>query len=87
MGVNPSKIIFANPAKPASHLRYSSSVGVDIMTVDNESELHKIKYLHPTAKVNYYTIIVERVSFTTSRIFEFYFQLFILLQNHRTLSN
>ncbi|XP_043462594.1 ornithine decarboxylase-like [Leptopilina heterotoma] len=51
MGVSPSKIIFANPAKPASHLRYSSSVGVDIMTVDNESELHKIKYLHPTAKI------------------------------------
>lgn len=50
-GVESSRIIFANPAKPASHIRHAAAVGVDTMTVDNESELHKIKKLFPTAKV------------------------------------
>lgn len=50
-GVDASKIIFANPAKPASHIRHAAAVGVDTMTVDNESELHKIKKLHPDAKI------------------------------------
>ncbi|OXU29989.1 hypothetical protein TSAR_001106 [Trichomalopsis sarcophagae] len=51
IGVDSSRIIFANPAKPASHIRHAAAVGVDLMTVDNESELHKIKKLFPTAKV------------------------------------
>lgn len=51
VGVDSSRIIFANPAKPASHIRHAAAVGVDVMTVDNESELHKIKKLHPDAKV------------------------------------
>lgn len=51
LGVEPSRIIFANPAKPASHIRHAAAVRVETMTVDNESELHKIKKLFPTAKV------------------------------------
>lgn len=51
IGVGTSRIIFANPAKPASHIRHAAAVGVDTLTVDNESELHKIKQLHPLAKV------------------------------------
>jgi ornithine decarboxylase len=54
IGVDSSKIIFANPAKPASHIRHAAAVGVDTMTVDNESELHKITKLFPTAKVIIY---------------------------------
>ncbi|CAD6225366.1 GSCOCG00005642001-RA-CDS [Cotesia congregata] len=50
-GVDPTRIIFANPAKPASHIRHAAAVGVDITTVDNESELHKLKKIHPHAKV------------------------------------
>ncbi|XP_011502965.1 PREDICTED: ornithine decarboxylase 1-like [Ceratosolen solmsi marchali] len=51
IGVDSSRIIFANPAKPASHIRHAAAVGVDTMTVDNESELHKIKKLFPSAKI------------------------------------
>lgn len=51
IGVDSSRIIFANPAKPASHIRHAAAVGVDTMTVDSETELHKIKQLHPLAKV------------------------------------
>ncbi|KAJ4427701.1 hypothetical protein ANN_25353 [Periplaneta americana] len=49
LGVIPSRIIYANPAKPASHIRYAANCGVDTMTFDNECELHKIKSLFPTA--------------------------------------
>ena len=50
LGVAPDKIIFANPAKPASHIRYAASVQVSKMTFDNESELHKIKTFYPNSK-------------------------------------
>ena len=50
MGVDPSRIIFANPTKPASHIRHAAALGVDTMTVDNETELQKIKSLYPEAK-------------------------------------
>lgn len=51
LGVESSRIIFANPAKPASHIRHAAAMRVETMTVDNENELHKIKKLFPTAKV------------------------------------
>lgn len=50
MNVRPSRIIFANPAKPASHIRHAASVGVSRMTFDNETELHKVKKLYPDAE-------------------------------------
>lgn len=50
LGVAPERIIFAQPAKPASHLRYAAQSNVKQMTVDSEIELHKIKRLYPEAK-------------------------------------
>lgn len=50
MGVHPERIIFANPAKPASHIRYAAAAGITTMTFDNETELHKIKKLYPDAR-------------------------------------
>ncbi|XP_066249356.1 ornithine decarboxylase 1-like [Euwallacea similis] len=51
VGVNPARIIFANPAKPINHLRYASDVGVATMTFDNESELHKVHTIYPEARM------------------------------------
>ncbi|XP_046385344.1 ornithine decarboxylase-like isoform X2 [Ischnura elegans] len=51
MGVDSNRIIFANPAKPASHIRHAASLGVQLMTFDNEVELHKIRTLYSTARV------------------------------------
>eukprot|EP00048_Salpingoeca_helianthica_P014307 m.221058 g.221058 ORF g.221058 m.221058 type:complete len:428 (+) comp15706_c0_seq1:60-1343(+) len=51
MGVEPSRIIFAHPAKSISHIKYAREVGVDLMTFDNEIELTKIKEHHPTARM------------------------------------
>ncbi|XP_015184016.1 PREDICTED: antizyme inhibitor 2-like isoform X2 [Polistes dominula] len=50
-GVTPDRIIFANPTKCPSHIKFAKSVGVDKMTVDNELELYKIKNLFPEAKI------------------------------------
>lgn len=44
-----SRIIFANPAKADTHLRYARGVDVDIMTFDNMYELLKIVNYHPNA--------------------------------------
>ncbi|KAJ3414863.1 hypothetical protein HDV05_005927 [Chytridiales sp. JEL 0842] len=50
-GVDPSKIIYANPCKQASHIRYAASKGVQMMTFDNADELHKVKQFHPNAQL------------------------------------
>lgn len=51
LGVAPERIIFANPMKPSSHLRYANSNNVKTMTFDSDTELHKIKKLCPDAKL------------------------------------
>nr|CAD7200192.1 unnamed protein product [Timema douglasi] len=50
LGIDQSRILFAKPTKLASHIRYAATVGVDLMTFDNESELHKVKSLYPDAR-------------------------------------
>lgn len=50
IGVDASRIIFANPAKPASHLKYAVDQRIELLTVDGENELYKIKKFHPAAK-------------------------------------
>uniref|UniRef100_A0A1B6GPX0 ornithine decarboxylase n=1 Tax=Cuerna arida TaxID=1464854 RepID=A0A1B6GPX0_9HEMI len=49
LGVEPEKLIFANPAKLSSHIQYAASVQVSKMTFDNESELYKIKKFYPNS--------------------------------------
>jgi len=51
LGVSPSRIIYANPCKQASMIRYAYKSGVEYMTFDNETELYKIKENHPNAKI------------------------------------
>jgi len=38
-----SRIIYANPCKQLSHMRFAKQVGVSMVTVDNEAELYKHK--------------------------------------------
>eukprot|EP00612_Vaucheria_litorea_P002505 CAMPEP_0171457742 /NCGR_PEP_ID=MMETSP0945-20130129/3699_1 /TAXON_ID=109269 /ORGANISM="Vaucheria litorea, Strain CCMP2940" /LENGTH=454 /DNA_ID=CAMNT_0011983411 /DNA_START=58 /DNA_END=1420 /DNA_ORIENTATION=- len=51
MGVQPSNIIFANPCKSRSHLRYARDKGVTLVTFDSEDELVKISRYHPSARL------------------------------------
>lgn len=51
LGVSPDKIIYANPCKTNAFIRHAKNVKVDLMTFDNELELHKVAQLHPNAKL------------------------------------
>lgn len=51
LGVDPERVIFANPCKPTSFVRHASRMGVDMTTFDNADELYKIARVHPKAKL------------------------------------
>ncbi|KAL9544774.1 hypothetical protein MBANPS3_007455 [Mucor bainieri] len=51
VGVHPSRIIYANPCKQASFIRYSAQHNVSRMTFDNAEELFKIKKHYPNAEL------------------------------------
>ncbi|KXS94897.1 hypothetical protein AC578_1667 [Pseudocercospora eumusae] len=51
MGLNPDRIIYAQPCKTKSYLRYTAKTGVKQMTFDNADELYKIKDIYPTAEL------------------------------------
>lgn len=51
MGTSPERIIYAQPCKTNSYVRFVKSVGVRQMTFDNADELHKIAKLFPEAEL------------------------------------
>lgn len=50
LGVAPDQIIYAHTCKLITHLKFAREKGVDLMTFDNESELHKVKEHFPSAR-------------------------------------
>lgn len=51
LGVDPSRIIYANPCKQVSQIKYASAHGVQMMTFDSEVELMKVARSHDNAKL------------------------------------
>jgi len=51
LGVSPSRIIYAQPCKTKSYIRYAAKEGVRQMTFDNADELYKIKEIFPDAEL------------------------------------
>ncbi|RUS24726.1 pyridoxal-dependent decarboxylase [Jimgerdemannia flammicorona] len=51
LGVDPSRVIYANPCKQGSFIRYAAQHGVKKMTFDNLEELQKIKRFFPDAEL------------------------------------
>lgn len=51
LGVDPSRIIYAQPCKTKSYVRYAAQHGVKQMTFDNADELYKIKTHFPNAEL------------------------------------
>lgn len=51
MGVSPERIIYAQPCKTNSYVRYVAKEGVRQMTFDNADELRKIAKLFPEAEL------------------------------------
>ncbi|KAJ5610503.1 hypothetical protein N7510_007222 [Penicillium lagena] len=50
-GIEPSRIIYAQPCKTKSYLRFAAEAGVKQMTFDNADELYKIKATFPDAEL------------------------------------
>lgn len=50
LGVEPERIIFANPCKPVSHLEYAKENNVLASTVDTEFEIYKIHKNYPESR-------------------------------------
>jgi len=48
---DPTRVVFANPIKMPSQIRYARANDVDLMTFDSEEELYKVKLFHPQAKL------------------------------------
>ena len=51
IGVTNAELIFANPCKQESHIRFAKTYGVNRMTFDNEEELRKIVTINPEAEL------------------------------------
>lgn len=51
LGVSTSRIIYANPCKQASHLRFAADQGVSLSVFDSEEELVKMAALHPSCEL------------------------------------
>ncbi|VBB75306.1 Putative ornithine decarboxylase [Podospora comata] len=61
MGVDPSRIIYAQPCKTNSYVRYVAQQGVRAMTFDNADELRKIARFYPEAEL-YLRILTDDTS-------------------------
>lgn len=51
LGVEAPRIIYANPCKQKSFIKYAAKHRVDLMTFDNEAELIKVKEIYPDARM------------------------------------
>ena len=51
LGIPPDNIIYANPCKGISHLKFAKAHGIKMMTFDSEFELLKIKSHYPEAEL------------------------------------
>lgn len=51
LGIDPSRIIYAQPCKTKSYVRFAAERGVKQMTFDNSDELYKIKRFFPDAEL------------------------------------
>ena len=50
-GVEPDRIIFANPCKASGQIKFARSQDIDLMTFDDINELFKIRLYHPYANL------------------------------------
>jgi len=51
LGAKPEQIIYANPCKQASHIRYARDNNVKLIVFDGEEELVKMKKNYPNAQL------------------------------------
>lgn len=61
IGVTPENIIYANPCKQISQIKYAAKNGVQMMTFDNEVELSKVSRNHQNAKYVHIIALSEMI--------------------------
>lgn len=47
LGFSPDRIVYANPCKTNSYIRYANESNIQLTTVDNSQELYKLQKYHP----------------------------------------
>lgn len=50
-GGDSTRLIYANPSKQISHIKFARGNDVDLMIFDTENELYKIKLFHPNSEL------------------------------------
>ena len=63
-----TRIIYAHPCKPISHIQQFRKAGVQMTVVDNEDELHKLKQYWPDARVSQPRIIDIAIQFFFAQV-------------------
>jgi len=51
IGASPERVIFANPCKMISQIKYARAHDIDLVVFDDENELYKIKMFHTNARL------------------------------------
>jgi ornithine decarboxylase len=51
LGHDPNNVVFSNPCKLESHIRFAKSVGIRTTIIDNMDEIRKVKANYPDAQV------------------------------------
>ena len=57
LGVPPARIVYANPVRCRKMLEFARAHGIDSLTADCATELHKIAAYHPGARYIQFTNI------------------------------
>lgn len=51
LGISADRIVYANPCKNNSYIRYANSNNINLTTVDNTDELYKLARYHPNCDI------------------------------------
>ncbi|CAI5758767.1 unnamed protein product [Candida verbasci] len=51
LGISPDRIVYANPCKTSSYIRFAKDENINLTTVDNVDELYKLSKFHPNCNI------------------------------------
>lgn len=81
-GTASDSIIYANPNKPVSHLKFAAQMKVNLMTVDSEFEMRKIARYFPTARL-VGTQLEKCLNVQSAVFIDFFYAFVMMLNSHR----
>ncbi|KAL7246558.1 hypothetical protein ACSBR2_001619 [Camellia fascicularis] len=57
LGVSPDRILYANPCKAVSHIKYAANVGVNLTTFEEDSKIQEQIFVYSITITIHYTSI------------------------------